>query len=254
MRNQLSIVDNRNYDEILEKVILKNDLSDLTPGERVSHIRRMCHTLGLNPETQPIQLIEFPGQDGKKKVMPYMAKDGTEQLRNIHNVSIVKLETEFMNNGELYLCKAYAEKPNGRVDCSTGAKSIGKLTGRFLENAIKSCETQAKRRVTLSICGLGMIDESEIDDIEGAKRVNVNVVSAQQPIKQLEHLEDDEPVDWQFLIESALNVEDLKKIYIDVKARKNMLDIEEYKRLIALIETTKLAFINNTGEVSNETV
>src|SRR5262249_53952504 len=31
--------------------------------------------------------------------------------------------------------------------------------------------TKAKRRVTLSICGLGMLDESEIESIKGAERV-----------------------------------------------------------------------------------
>jgi hypothetical protein len=33
------------------------------------------------------------------------------------------------------------------------------------------CETKAKRRVTLSFCGLGMLDESEVESVPGAVRV-----------------------------------------------------------------------------------
>jgi hypothetical protein len=43
-----------------------------------------------------------------------------------------------------------------------------------LANAFMKAETKAKRRVTLSICGLGFLDESEIESIAEAKRVRVN--------------------------------------------------------------------------------
>ena len=43
--------------------------------------------------------------------------------------------------------------------------SIGKLKGDVLCNAIMKAETKAKRRVTLSVCGLGFLDESEIETI-----------------------------------------------------------------------------------------
>jgi hypothetical protein len=39
-------------------------------------------------------------------------------------------------------------------------------------------ETKAKRRVTLSICGLGMLDETEVADIPGA---NPFGIKAEQP-------------------------------------------------------------------------
>jgi hypothetical protein len=37
-----------------------------------------------------------------------------------------------------------------------------------MANALMKAETKAKRRVTLSICGLGMLDESEVESIPGA--------------------------------------------------------------------------------------
>lgn len=64
---------------------------------------------------------------------------------------------------------ARAQTIDGRDDESTGAVSIQGLKGEALANAIMKSETKAKRRVTLSICGLSGLDESEIDSIPGAR-------------------------------------------------------------------------------------
>lgn len=155
-------------EQLLEKVILQNDLGGLSPVEKVQHVKNICVSLGLNPLTKPIQLIKF-----QNKEIPYMSKDGAEQLRNLHEVSIYKLETEILNN-KVYVVRAYAKKPNGREDCSTSAVSIEGVKPIEIGNVMKKCETQAKRRVTLSICGLGMLDESEIEDLpKDSKKVNL---------------------------------------------------------------------------------
>src|SRR4029077_13307885 len=51
---------------------------------------------------------------------------------------------------------------------ATGAVSIKGLGGQLLANAYMKAETKAKRRGTLSICGLGWMDETEADSIPGA--------------------------------------------------------------------------------------
>jgi hypothetical protein len=48
------------------------------------------------------------------------------------------------------------------------------LKGETKANAMMKAETKAKRRLTLSMAGLGMLDESEIDSINGAQRVDVD--------------------------------------------------------------------------------
>lgn len=171
-------------EKLFEKVILQNDLAGLSPLEKVEHVRNMCLSLGLNPLTKPIQLHKFDGKE-----ICYMSKDGTEQLRNLHEVSIIKLETEIVND-TLYIVKAYAQKPNGRVDCSTSVQTISGLKGKAIENAMKKCETQAKRRVTLSICGLGMLDESEIQDVPARISKPVNLQISSPP--KLEEINDDD--------------------------------------------------------------
>jgi hypothetical protein len=57
---------------------------------------------------------------------------------------------------------------NGRTDVSTGAVSIANVNGEARANAMMKAETKAKRRVTLSICGLGMLDETEVESIPEA--------------------------------------------------------------------------------------
>ena len=51
---------------------------------------------------------------------------------------------------------------DGRTDMATGAVNIKALQGENLANAFMKAETKAKRRATLSICGLGFLDESEL--------------------------------------------------------------------------------------------
>lgn len=245
--------------EIFYKVILENDLSKLDPKQKVQHVANVCKSLGLNPLTKPIQLHKFQG----KEVM-YMAKDGAEQIRNIHNVSIVKLETELLK-GDLYVVKAYAMKPNGRQDCSTSALSIAGLKGDAIGNAMKKCETQAKRRVTLSICGLGMLDETELENLPQDKPSYVQAVVI--PPKQIAN--DHKPIEQDILdmmldnIKSCETVDELKdiftKCYRDVRVRDDVKSKDEITKAkdIRKTEIENKEFLaeydSETGEVDNET-
>jgi len=74
----------------------------------------------------------------------------------------------------LYIVTAYVEDGKGRQDASTGAVCIKNLKGDDLANAIMKAETKAKRRATLSICGLGILDESETDTIGEYKKMVTN--------------------------------------------------------------------------------
>jgi hypothetical protein len=59
--------------------------------------------------------------------------------------------------------------PDGRMDESTGVVTLGNARGDNLCNAMMKAETKAKRRVTLSICGLSMLDETEVETVPGAQ-------------------------------------------------------------------------------------
>ncbi|EAW7294945.1 hypothetical protein FGJ74_06930 [Campylobacter coli] len=139
-----------------ELALVKGDLSKLSDVERASYVKNLCESLGLNMLTNPFEYIVLNG-----KLTLYANKSATDQLRQIRKVSITK--TEVAQVGDIYMVTAYAATPDGRTDCDTGALNIKNLGGDNLANAIMKAITKAKRRVTLSICGLGMLDESELD-------------------------------------------------------------------------------------------
>jgi len=143
---------------ILEKVVVGGDLSKLSAAERMLYYERLCHSLGLNPLTRPFEYITLQG-----RLTLYARKDCTDQLRRAHAIAITRLERERV--GDLYVVTAYAQTADGRTDSDIGAVSLAHLQGEALANALMRAVTKAKRRVTLSICGLGILDESEVEDL-----------------------------------------------------------------------------------------
>ncbi|ECL3549581.1 hypothetical protein FS130_03645 [Campylobacter jejuni] len=150
-----------------ELALVKGDLSKLSDVERASYVKNLCESLGLNMLTKPFEYIVLNG-----KLTLYANKSATDQLRQIRKVSITK--TEVAQVGDIYMVTAYAATPDGRTDCDTGALNIKNLGGDNLANAIMKAFTKAKRRVTLSICGLGMLDESELETIKEKRFLNPN--------------------------------------------------------------------------------
>ena len=148
---------------IIESVVIGGDLSRLTPEQRVNYYKAVCESVALNPLTKPFDYITLNGK------LPLFARTyATDQLRARDSVSITKLERDIVN--DICMVTAYAQTAT-RSDASTGAVSIKGLTGDALANAMMKAETKAKRRVTLSICGLGMLDETEIETIPAVQTV-----------------------------------------------------------------------------------
>ncbi len=144
---------------VLEKVTIGGDLSPLTTEERVEYYAKVCESLGLNALTKPFDYIKLSG-----KLVLYVTRGATDQLRSINNVSVSI--TDRQNIDGVYVVTAAATTPEGRSDESTGAVAIENLRGDALCNALMKAETKAKRRVTLSICGLGWLDETETETIQ----------------------------------------------------------------------------------------
>lgn len=166
---------------VIERVVIEGDLSKLSPAERVAYYRRVCESLGLNPYTKPFDYIVLNG-----KLTLYARKDATEQLRKLHGVSITIVAREWLQDLGVYAVTARATTPDGRTDEAIGAVHVAGLKGESLANALMKAETKAKRRVTLSICGLGWLDETEVSDIPDARAAVVDhetgeVVQQQTP-------------------------------------------------------------------------
>ena len=150
----------------IELALIQGDLSKLTSTERVVFYKELCDSLGLNQLTKPFEYIRLNG----KEVL-YAKKDATDQLRKIYTVSITISAREKID--DIYVVTARGKDKTGREDESTGAVNVAGLKGDALANAFMKAETKAKRRVTLSICGLGLLDEVEVNDIAGARPVEM---------------------------------------------------------------------------------
>jgi hypothetical protein len=140
-----------------EALIMHGDLSKLSAEERVQYVIAICKELGLNHLTRPFDYISFKG-----KLVLYAKKEATDQLRQIHGVSVTEIKKEIISG--ILTVTAYGETKSGKKDVATGALVVEGLKGEDLANAMMKAETKAKRRLTLSICGLGLLDESEINE------------------------------------------------------------------------------------------
>jgi hypothetical protein len=154
--------------EGVEQALLEGDLSELTADQRVAYYRKTCESTGLNPLTRPFEYIHLNGD-----LTLYARKGATDQLRRINGVSITQIEKDYEPDTGLYTVTAYARDEEGRTDVDEGVVSAPG-GGDALANARMKAMTKAKRRVTLSICGLGWLDESELDTIPSAEAVDVD--------------------------------------------------------------------------------
>lgn len=147
---------------VVEKLVLQGDISKLSAQEKVIFYNGFCKRLGLDPFTQPFKILSLSG-----KQTLYCDRSGVQQLSKLHNVSHSIKSREVVN--DCYIVTAQASA-NGRQTESIGAVSIINLKGDALCNAMMKAETKAKRRATLDLLGLGMLDETEIETIPYATK------------------------------------------------------------------------------------
>ncbi len=144
----------------LEMGLGYGDFSKFTSSDRLKFIAALCQSTGLNVLSRPFEIINIGG-----KIVLYATKGCAEQLRKIHKVNIQVVST----SQELgcFVVRVKATDGNGRFDENLGAVAIGEnVSGEARAIAMMKAHTKALRRVTLSICGLGMIDESEVEDMK----------------------------------------------------------------------------------------
>lgn len=147
--------------EALQAALAEGQLQKLSIPQRLQFLASVCKSTGLNPLTRPFEFITLQG-----RVVLYARKDATDQLRKRDNVSLRIISREHCDG--VYVVTAQATTPNGRLDESVGAVPCQGLKGEGLANAMMKAEAKAKRRVTLSICGLGFMDETEIAGAQAA--------------------------------------------------------------------------------------
>lgn len=186
-------------------MVVDGDLSKLTPAQRVEYYARVCQSLGLNPLTRPFQYIRL-----NNKLTLYATRDATDQIRRRLAISVRPVRREFIND-TLYVVEVEAEL-DGRKDFAMAAVPVRGLQDEALANAMMKCETKAKRRATLSIAGLGFLDETEIETIPDAQVVPGDSAFPSDPVSE------------------PITGEQLKAIH--AAARKLQLSDESYRQLL----------------------
>jgi hypothetical protein len=197
------------------------DLAELDTDERTQYYHAVCKSLGLNPLTKPFEWLTL-----NNKLRLYALRDCADQLRRIHGISIYITNRERVS--DVYVVTARAKDRTGREDESTGAVSLGNLKGDALANALMKAETKSKRRVTLSIAGLGFLDEIELETvadrkppttqyhptsmqidslIEMAKGCGVDLATFGQHMRRLIDLPDDTKITKKFLHETMTMIQ-----------------------------------------------
>lgn len=164
LANQLELAVGDLSDKEARALLVGGDLGVLSPAVQTAYYGYRCKQLGLDPLSRPFDLLALNG-----RVVLYANKTCADQLRAVRQISVEI--TQHGRDGDYLFAEAVARMPDGRVDFDTGYVWVGTLKGEALANAHMKVITKAKRRVTLSICGAGMLDESEIESVPGAQPV-----------------------------------------------------------------------------------
>lgn len=151
---------------IVSSVALNGDLSKLQPAQKVQYVTALCQRLGLDPVTQPLKLMKLNGRE-----IVYADRGCAAQLNRLHGVSSEITKAEQI--GDLFMVYGRAITPDKRFTDEIAAVPTVGLKGEALANAYMKCRTKAMRRATLTHVGLGLLDESEVDSIPQAQKVEI---------------------------------------------------------------------------------
>ena len=164
MTTEIQTTGSRDLARVAESLVTKGDLSGLTLEERARHYIATCESHGLNPHSQPFSFLTLNG-----KLVMYANRGCTDQLAAMHHVNRKIIDgPRLMDLGgtKIIYCMAEASLPNGRTETAIATVP---MTDPVM--VLMKAETKAKRRATLSILGLGMLDETEAESIPGAVRM-----------------------------------------------------------------------------------
>lgn len=176
--------------------------------------------MGLDPFTKPFDILRLNGKE-----ILYCTRSGTQQLNKLHKVSHTITSRDTNAEAGVYIVTSKATLPDGRCTESIGAVNIAGLKGEMYANAIMKAETKAKRRATLDLLGLGVLDESEAETIPNASTVALNAMVEALPemiVEAVEVLDTKEEEQLSIgrlaiAIKKASNIVELKKVYDENK-------------------------------------
>jgi len=166
----------------LESLVLRGDIAGLSPAQKVQHYLGMCRILGLDPATQPLAYLKLSG----KEVL-YVTRGATDRLAAMHGLNREIIDGPRvldLAGTKLVYAVCRATLPGGRYETATATVPLTDPV-----NVLMKCETKCKRRATLAILGLGLLDETETETIPGADVVEPSAAPARPAVDISEALD-----------------------------------------------------------------
>lgn len=160
--------------ETIMRLVAGGDTAGLSPAQKLEYYKARCEAAGLDNRTAPFQFIKLQGRE-----VLYATKGATDQLASNHGIR-VEIQSQVTENGvRTVVVRAVAK--DGRETADIGVVPVEGLKGADLANAFMKAVTKAKRRAILSLCGLGMLDESELETIKDAPVAKVDPAQGPAP-------------------------------------------------------------------------
>jgi hypothetical protein len=167
------IVKTQLAEEAIAALALNGDISKLSLPQKLDYYMRRCKLLDLDPATKPFDYLVLNGRQ-----VLYPNAGCAAQLRFIHGISFSGLKEETTEG--LVTATIQATDRTGRTDIDVGAVPLTTKSPADLANARMKAITKAKRRVTLSLCGLHAPDDDDVAAIGGVVRPAAVVHQQQQ--------------------------------------------------------------------------
>lgn len=159
-------------DALLSAVASGKDTRSLSGDDRRALLASLNRQLGLNPLSGAVMFLLTNGRETL-----YVTKQGTDQIARREKLTRETLKgpcVETMEGVKVVICRVCVKHPDGRAETCTATLPF---SAGGLVNDLMKVETKAKRRATLSLCGLGMLAEDEIETIPGARTVPADVLA-----------------------------------------------------------------------------
>ena len=153
------------------ELLTTGNLGVLAPAVQTAYYAYRCKQMGLDPLSRPFDMLALNG-----KVVLYANRNCAEQLAAKHGISIYK--HDLSETPDAITIFVYGRTPDGRESVNCASVDTGKLKGADLATARMKCMTKAQRRLILAMTGGGMLDETEVETIPGARRMPANGVRA----------------------------------------------------------------------------
>jgi hypothetical protein len=147
--------------EIIASIVLKGDLKGLNAQQKVAFYNYRCQQAGLDPAAKPFDLLVLNGKE-----ILYANASATQQLTANRGLSH-EITGRDLTDG-IYCVFCRVKDLDGRSTENMGATPVEGLKGEAKANAMLKATTKAIRRSVLAHCGLGLMDESEVETIPGA--------------------------------------------------------------------------------------